>query len=143
MNRASIIKAAALTAIGVGGWYLSENSRRIQVERIRREVHRLRNVRRDELNALKSAALSGHVDPGALGPVPLDGAVLDTIRIERGSVILTLKGSRTAAWLSSRPLDDLTDVTCRSWRGRARPGVLYTETMGGGWYAAYACLGWS
>ena len=28
------------------------------------------------------------------------------------------------------------------WRGSARPGVLYTEYLGSGWYAGYACLGW-
>ena len=25
---------------------------------------------------------------------------------------------------------------------RPRPGVLYTEYLGSGWYAGYACLGW-
>ena len=45
------------------------------------------------------------------------------------------------AWLSSEPLDRL-GVYSVPWRGSARPGVLYTEYLGSGWYAGYACLGW-
>ena len=39
------------------------------------------------------------------------------------------------------PLDRL-GVYSVPWRGSARPGVLYTEYLGSGWYAGYACLGW-
>ena len=53
------------------------------------------------------------------------------------------RGGRAAAWLASQPLDVLTDVRCVPWRGSARPGVLYTEHLGDGWYAGYACLGWN
>ena len=33
-------------------------------------------------------------------------------------------------------------ISERERRGSARPGVLYTEYLGSGWYAGYACLGW-
>ncbi len=45
--------------------------------------------------------------------------------MEDGAAVLALRGVKAAAWLSS-----------------ARPGVLYTEYLGSGWYAGYACLGW-
>ena len=36
----------------------------------------------------------------------------------------------------------LKTVSYTHLRGSARPGVLYTEYLGSGWYAGYACLGW-
>ena len=45
------------------------------------------------------------------------------------------------AWLASVPLAQL-GIHGQPWRGSARPGALYTEYLGGGWYAGYACLGW-
>lgn len=143
MKKSVMVKAAVLAAVGAAGWYLSGNSRRGQVERIRREVYRLLNVRRDELAALRDAAREGRIDPDAMGPVPLEGAALDAVRVEDGAAVLTLRGGRAAAWLSSRPIDSLTEARCQPWRGSARPGVLYTEPLADGWYAAYACLGWN
>ena len=96
---------------------------------------------RDELAALRSAAEAGELDAGALGPVPLDGAALESVRMEDGAAVLALRGEKAAAWLSSEPLDRL-GVYSVPWRGSARPGVLYTEYLGSGWYAGYACLGW-
>ncbi len=58
-----------------------------------------------------------------------------------GAAVLALRGEKAAAWLSSEPLDRL-GVYSVPWRGSARPGVLYTEYLGSGWYAGYACLGW-
>ena len=98
-------------------------------------------MRRDELAALRSAAEEGELDAGALGPVPLDGAALESVRMEDGAAVLSLRGEKAAAWLSSEPLDRL-GVYSVPWRGSARPGVLYTEYLGSGWYTGYACLGW-
>ena len=73
MKKSTVVKTAALAAAGIAGWYLTGNSRKGQVEKIRREVHRLRNVRRDELEAVRAAAKNGELAADALGPVPLDG----------------------------------------------------------------------
>ena len=66
---------------------------------------------------------------------------IEHIRREDGAAVLSLRGEKAAAWLSSEPLDRL-GVYSVPWRGSARPGVLYTEYLGSGWYAGYACLGW-
>ena len=98
-------------------------------------------MRRDELAALCAAAEAGELAADALGPVPLDGVELESVRLENGAAVLTLRGERGAAWLSSVPLAQL-GIHGQPWRGSARPGALYTEYLGGGWYAGYACLGW-
>ena len=87
------------------------------------------------------ANLAGELAADALGPVPLDGVELESVRLENGAAVLTLRGERGAAWLSSVPLAQL-GIHGQPWRGSARPGALYTEYLGGGWYAGYACLGW-
>ena len=143
MKKSTVVKTAALAAAGIASWYFTGNSRKGQVEKIRREVYRLLNVRRDELEALRTAARSGEFPDDVLGPVPLEGVELDAVRVEKGAAVLVLRGGRAAAWLASQPLDVLTDVRCVPWRGSARPGVLYTEHLGDGWYAGYACLGWN
>ena len=143
MKSKSFVGVAAAAALGAAGWYWAAGSRRRAVERLRREARRLLAVRRDELEALRSAAGAGELAADALGPVPLDGAALDAVRVEDGAAVLALRGGRAAAWLSSKPLEQLEGVRCRTWWGSARPGVLYTEELRGGWYAGYACLGWS
>ncbi|MFR2331803.1 MAG: toxin-antitoxin system antitoxin subunit [Flavonifractor plautii] len=95
----------------------------------------------DELAAPAFRRGGWRADAGALGPVPLDGAALESDRMEDGAAVLALRGEKAAAWLSSEPLDRL-GVYSVPWRGSARPGVLYTEYLGSGWYAGYACLGW-
>ena len=79
MKKSTVVKTAALAAAGIAGWYFTGNSRKGQVEKIRREVYRLLNVRRDELEALRDAAKNGELAADALGPVPLDGAELDAV----------------------------------------------------------------
>ena len=147
MKKKTLLGVAAAAAVGAAGWYLAAGGRKNQIEHIRREAKRLLAgrgggaARRDELAALRSAAEAGELDAGALGPVPLDGAALESVRMEDGAAVLALRGEKAAAWLSSEPLDRL-GVYSVPWRGSARPGVLYTEYLGSGWYAGYACLGW-
>ena len=129
MKKKTLLGVAAAAAVGAAGWYLAAGGRKNQIEHIRREAKRLLAVREGELDA------------GALGPVPLDGAALESVRMEDGAAVLSLRGEKAAAWLSSEPLDRL-GVYSVPWRGSARPGVLYTEYLGSGWYAGYACLGW-
>ena len=70
MKKSTLVKTAALAAAGIAGWYLTGNSRKGQVEQVRREVYRLLSVRRDELNALRKAARHGELPSDAPGPVP-------------------------------------------------------------------------
>ena len=133
--------AAAAAAAGAVSWYWAAERRKGAVERLRREAKRLLAVRKDELAALRAAAEVGELAADALGPVPLDGVELESVRLENGAAVLALRGERGVAWLSSEPLDRL-DVPSVPWRGSACPGVLYTEYLGSGWYAGYACLGW-
>ena len=137
---AGLAAAAAAAALGAAAWHWAAGRRRQAVERMRREAKRLLAVRRDELEALRSAAEAGELAPDALGPVPLDGAELESVRLEGNAAVLVLRGERAAAWISSAPLDRL-EVPCAPWRGKAFPGRLYTEYLGSGWYAGYACLG--
>ncbi|UQT48228.1 hypothetical protein M5E87_26900 [Flavonifractor plautii] len=62
----------------------------------------------------------GELDAGALGPVPLDGAALESVRMEDGAAVLALRGEKAAAWLSSEPLDRL-GVYSVPWRGAPAP----------------------
>ena len=129
-------------AAGAAGWYLAANSRKRQVEHIRREARRLLAVRKDELTALRAAAEQGELATDAMGPVPLDGVELDSLRLEHGAAVVALRSGKAAAWISSKPLDWL-EVPTVSWRGGSiSPGVLYTEYLRDGWYAGYACLSW-
>ena len=140
MKKSTILGLTA-AALGAAAWYVSANRRQDRVELIRREVKRLLAVRRDELNALRTAAAAGEMPEDLLGPVPLGGVELDSIRLEHGMAAILLRGHGALAVLSSEPLD-LVDVRALPWRGSARPGVLYTEYLGDGWYAGYACQGW-
>ncbi len=120
MKKKTLLGVAAAAAVGAAGWYLAAGGRKNQIEHIRREAKRLLAVRRDELAALRSAAEAGELDAGALGPVPLDGAALESVRMEDGAAVLSLRGEKAAAWLSSEPLDRL-GVYSVPWRGSARP----------------------
>ena len=85
MKKKTLLGVAAAAAVGAAGWYLAAGGRKNQIEHIRREAKRLLAVRRDELAALRSAAEEGELDAGALGPVPLDGAALESVRMEDGA----------------------------------------------------------
>ena len=99
MKKKTLLGVAAAAAVGAAGWYLAAGGRKNQIEHIRREAKRLLAVRRDELAALRSAAEAGELDAGALGPVPLDGAALESVRMEDGAAVLSLRGEKAAAWL--------------------------------------------
>ena len=135
MKKKTLLGVAAAAAVGAAGWYLAAGGRKNHIE------HRKGVPYLMELWGMRSAAEAGELDAGALGPVPLDGAALESVRMEDGAAVLALRGEKAAAWLSSEPLDRL-GVYSVPWRGSARPGVLYTEYLGSGWYAGYACLGW-
>lgn len=142
MKKNTLAALAAAAAVGAAGWYLAAGSRKKAVDHIRREAKRLLTVRADELAALRDAAKAGELAADALGPVPLDGVELESVRMEQGAAVVALGSPRAAAWLSSQPLDRL-GVRSVPWHGSARPGVLYTEYLGHGWYAGYACRNWS
>ena len=113
MKKKTLLGVAAAAAVGAAGWYLAAGGRKNQIEHILA-------VRRDELAALRSAAEAGELDAGALGPVPLDGTALESVRMEDGAAVLSLRGEKAAAWLSSEPLDRL-GVYSVPWRGRPPP----------------------
>ena len=92
MKKKTLLGVAAAAAVGAAGWYLAAGGRKNQIEHIR-----LLAVRRDELAALRSAAEAGELDAGALGPVPLDGAALESVRMEDGAAVLALRGEKAAA----------------------------------------------
>ena len=56
MKKSTLVKTAALAAAGIAGWYLTGNSRRGQVERVRRGVSRRVSVGREGRNGRGEAA---------------------------------------------------------------------------------------
>ena len=136
------IFGVALAAAGAAGWYLAANRRKNQMEIIREQVRKLLAVRRDELQALRKAAQAGELSAQGLSTQPLDGLEVEAVRREDGALTVCLCNGTARAWLSDQPLDRL-NVYHQPWRGSARPGVLYTENLGDGWYVGYACLHWS
>lgn len=136
------IFGVALAAAGAAGWYLTANRRKNQMEVIRAQVRKLLAVRRDELQALRKAAQAGELALEGLSTQPLDGLEVEAVRLEHGALTVCLGNGTARAWLSDQPLDRL-NVYHQPWHGSARPGVLYTENLGDGWYAGYACLHWS
>lgn len=141
MKKKTLLGVAAAAAVGAAGWYLAAGGRKNQIEHIRREAKRLLAVRRDELAALRSAAEAGSWTPALWGRCPWTGRRWSPSGWRTGPRCWLCGGRRRRAWLSSEPLDRL-GVYSVPWRGSARPGVLYTEYLGSGWYAGYACLGW-
>ena len=129
-------------AAGAAGWYLTANRRKNQMEIIREQVRKLLAVRRDELQLLRKAAQAGELPSEGLSTQPLDGLEVEAVRLEDGALTVCLCNGAARAWLSDQPLDRL-NVHQQPWRGSARPGVLYTEDLGDGWYVGYACLHWS
>ena len=103
MKKKTLLGVAAAAAVGAAGWYLAAGGRKNQIEHIRREAKRLLAVRRDELAALRSAAEEGELDAGALGPVPLDGAALESVRMEDGAAVLSLRGEKAAVQRAAGP----------------------------------------
>ncbi len=67
-------------------------------------------------------------------------AALESVRMEDGAAVLSLRGE--GGGLAVQRAAGPAGVYSVPWRGSARPGVLYTEYLGSGWYAGYACLGW-
>lgn len=142
MKKRTIIGVAAAAAVGAAGWMLTASRRKNQVEIIRKQVCRLLAVRRDELQALRKAAEAGELMAETLSTEPLEGLEIESVRLEEGALTVCLYNGSARAWLSDQPLERL-DVYTQPWRNSARPGVLYTENLGDGWYAGYACLHWS
>lgn len=142
MKKRTIFGMAVAAAAGTAGWYLTAKRRKGQVEVIRGQVLRLLAMRRDELQALRKAAASGELPAETLGLESIDGLEVESVRLEDGALTVCLYNGGARAWLSDQPLGRL-DVYTLPWRGNARPGVLYTESLGDGWYAGYACLHWS
>ena len=136
------ILGMALAAAGAAGWYVTANRRRDQVEALRSQVRSMLAVRRGELQALRSAAGVGELTAEPLSAQPLEGLQGESVRLENGVLTICRDNGQTKAWLSDHPLEEL-EVHTRPWRGSAHPGVLYTESLGDGWYAGYACLHWS
>lgn len=131
-----------LAAAGAAGWYLTASRRKNQVEVIREQLLRLLAVQRDALQSLRKAAENGELAAETLNGVPLEGLELEAVRLEEGALTVCLYNGLNRVWLSNEPLERL-GVHHQPWRGSARPGVLYTENLGDGWYAGYACLHWS
>lgn len=136
------IFGVVLAAAGAAGWYLTANRRKNQMEIIREQIRKLLAVRRDELQLLRKAAQAGELPSEGLSTQPLDGLEVEAVRLEDGALTVCLCNGAARAWLSDQPLDRL-NVHQQPWRGSARPGVLYTENLGDGWYVGYACLHWS
>lgn len=136
------IFGVVLAAAGAAGWYLTANRRKNQMEILREQVRKLLAVRRDELQLLRKAAQAGELPSEGLSTQPLDGLGVEAVRLEDGALTVCLCNGAARAWLSDQPLDRL-NVHQQPWRGSARPGVLYTENLGDGWYVGYACLHWS
>ena len=136
------ILGVTLAAAGAAGWYLTSNRRKDQMEVLRGQVRNLLAMRREEFQALRRAAAAGELPSEPLSVSPQDGLEVESVRLEEGVLTVCLDNGRAKAWLSDQPLDRL-EVHTRPWRGSARPGVLYTENLGDGWYAGYACLHWS
>lgn len=142
MKKRTIIGMAVAAAAGAAGWYLTASRRKNQVEAIREQLLRMLAVRRDELKALRKAAENGELAANTLSGESMEGLEVEAVRLEEGALTLCLYNEQARVWLSNQPLDQL-DVYHQPWRGTARPGVLYTENLGDGWYAGYACLHWS
>ena len=98
------ILGLTLAAAGAAGWCWAAGNRRRSVERIRRECKRLLAVRKDELEALRRAAESGELAADHLGPVPLDGAALESLRLEDGAAVLAVQRAAEPAGRARRAL---------------------------------------
>ena len=99
-------------------------------------------VRRDELQELRKASQPEQLNPERLGAEPVAGIEVESVRLEKGVLTVALNNGEARAWLSNEPLDRL-NVRTQPWKGSDRPGVLYTENLGDGWYVGYACLHWN
>ena len=131
MKKRTIVGMAVAAAAGAAGWYVTARGRKNQVEAIREQLLRMLALRRDELQALRKAAENGELAADSLSAEPVGGLE-----------VVCLYNGQSRVWLSNEPLERL-DVYHQPWHGNARPGVLYTENLGDGWYAGYACLHWS
>ena len=136
------IFGVTLAAAGAAGWYLTAKGRKNQVEVIREQVRQLLAVRRDELQELRKASQPEQLNPERLSAEPVAGIEVESVRLEKGVLTVALNNGEARAWLSNEPLDRL-NVRTQPWKGSARPGVLYTENLGDGWYVGYACLHWN
>lgn len=142
MKKRTIVGMAVAAAAGAAGWYVTARGRKNQVEAIREQLLRMLALRRDELQALRKAAENGELAADSLSGEPVGGLEVESVRLEEGALTVCLFNGQSRVWLSNEPLERL-DVYHQPWHGNARPGVLYTENLGDGWYAGYACLHWS
>lgn len=140
MKKRTMIGMAVAAAAGAAGVYWTAGRRKGQVETIRGQLLELMAAQRSGLQTMRQAAEGGELTAEALGAV--DGLKAESVRLEDGALTVCFSNGKAKAWLSDQPLDRL-DVYTLPWRGGARPGVLYTESLGDGWYAGYACLHWS
>ncbi|MFQ7453714.1 MAG: toprim domain-containing protein [Flavonifractor plautii] len=76
-------------------------------------------MRRDELAALRSAAEAGSWTLDALGPVLLDGTALESVRMEDGAAVLSLRGRRRRPGC---PASRWTGLGCTPCPGGGAPG---------------------
>lgn len=141
MKKKTLLGVAAAAAVGAAGWYLAAGGRKNQIEHIRGRPSACWRCGGTSWPPCAPLRRRESWTPAPWGRYPWTGRRWSPSGWRTGPRCSPCGGRRRRAWLSSEPLDRL-GVYSVPWRGSARPGVLYTEYLGSGWYAGYACLGW-